>query len=281
MIPSDDYLPDLVSPVMVCAFSGWNDAGEAASAAVEHLALSWDAEQYAVIDSEDYFDFQVNRPQVSLIGGVSRRVSWPAIQVSIAKMPVSGRHVVLLVGPEPNLRWRTFCDEVLDLVRDLGIEKIVLLGGMSTDTHYDRRVPITGSAWDSASSARYGFADSRYEGPTGITGLLHDAAVGSGFPAISFWAGTPYYVSAPVWAPAAVALLRRVEEVLAEPVPIESLQQQAEASIDVVRGLVEADPSMREQIDALDDEPQIDDSTADELAAEFERYLRRQDGETG
>ncbi|WP_228389203.1 PAC2 family protein [Cumulibacter manganitolerans] len=277
MMPSEDSLPDLVAPVMVCAFSGWNDAGEAASSAVEHLALTWDARPYATLEGEEYYDFQVNRPQVSLVDGVSRRITWPGVDISIARMPSSGRDLVLVSGPEPNLRWLTFCEEILDVVRDLGVERLVLLGGLSTDSHFERRVPVSGSAWDARSAARYALAATRYEGPTGVTGLLHHLAVRSGFEAVSFWAGTPYYVSAPVWSPATVALLRRVEQVIGEDIPLGTLDQQAAASIDAVRALVDADPSMREHIDALADEPEIDSTTADELAAEFERYLRRHD----
>ncbi|WP_134323328.1 PAC2 family protein [Cumulibacter soli] len=278
MMASDDYLPDLVDPTMICAFSGWNDAGEAATTTVEHLALTWDARAYTSIDPEDYYDFQVNRPHVALVNGVSRHIVWGTVRVSIARMPVSGRDVVLLSGPEPNLRWKTFCEEFLEIARDLGVERIVLLGGMSTDTHYERPVPVTGSAWDPRSAAQYRLAQSSYEGPTGITGVLHDAAVRVGIPTVSFWAGTPYYVTAPTWTPATVALLRRLEDVLEEPISVESLEQQAAAAISVVRTLVDQDPSIREQLDALAvEEDHVDEDAAEQLAADFERYLRRRD----
>lgn len=279
---SDDYLPDLVDPTMICAFSGWNDAGEAATSAVEHLALAWDADSYASFDPEEYYDFQVNRPQIALVSGVSRQIVWSTVHVSIARMPVSGRDVVLVVGPEPNLRWKSFCEEFLDVARDLGVERLLLLGGMSTDTHFERPVPVTGTAWDPASAAKYGLQQSSYEGPTGITGVLHDAAVRAGIPAVSFWAGTPYYVSAPIWTPATVALLRRLEEVLEEPISVDTLERQAAAAIAIVRGLVESDPAIREQLDSIAfEEDHVGEDAGEQLAQDFERYLRRRDKDPG
>lgn len=280
MNPShDDFLPDLVDPVMICAFSGWNDAGEAATQALEHLALLWDATEYGVIDGEDYYDFQVTRPEVSLLGGVSCELTWPATQVSLARVR-SGRDVVLLSGPEPNLRWRSFAEELLEIARDLGVEKIVLLGGLGVDSHFERPVPVTGSAWDRSSAEQLGFEVSSYKGATGITGVLHHMAVSSGIPAVSLWAGVPYYISAPTWAAATIALLRRVEEVIGEPIALEQLPDEAQNEITAVRRLVEADPSMREQIDALaDDEPEVAEDAGEQLAQDFERYLRRRDGE--
>ena len=278
MMASDDYLPDLIDPTMICAFSGWNDAGEAATSTVEHLALTWDARAYASIDPEEYYDFQVNRPHVALVNGVSRQIVWGTVHVSIARMPVSGRDVVLVSGPEPNLRWKSFCEEFLDIARDLGVERMVLLGGMSTDTHFERPVPVTGTAWDPASAARYRVEQSSYEGPTGITGLLHDAAVRAGIPTVSFWAGTPYYVSAPTWTPATVALLRRLEEALEEPISVDALERQAAAAIAIVHGLVESDPAIREQLDSIIfEEDRVDEDAGEQLAQDFERYLRRRD----
>lgn len=282
MIPShDDFLPDLIEPVMICAFSGWNDAGEAATSAVEHLALLWDSTDYGVIEGDDYYDYQVNRPMVSLRSGVSRELAWPEIQVNLARQPVSGRDVVLVSGPEPNMRWKTFCEEILDVARDLSVDRIVLLGGMGADTHYARPVPVTGSAWDRASSERYGLELSGYRGPTGITGVLHHCAVSAGIPAVSLWASSPYYVSAPSWAPATIALLRRLEEVIGEPIPLDNLEDEAQNAIATVQRLVDSDPSMREQIEALAEEPkeQVSDDAGEQLAEDFERYLRRQDGD--
>lgn len=282
MIPShDDFFPDLIEPTMICAFSGWNDAGEAATSAVEHLALHWDSTEYGVIDGEDYYDYQVNRPTVSLRSGVSRELDWPMVQINLARQPVSGRDVVLVTGPEPNMRWKTFCEEILDVARDLSIERIVLLGGMGADTHYARPVPITGSAWDRASTEHLGLESSRYRGPTGITGVLHHFAVAAGIPAVSLWASSPYYVSAPSWAPATVALLRRLDDVLGEPIPLEQLEDAAQSAIATVQRLVESDPSMREQIEALAEEPKdhVSDDAGEQLAQDFERYLRRQDGD--
>ncbi|WP_226435982.1 PAC2 family protein [Rhodococcus yananensis] len=276
-------MPALRNPVLVAAFEGWNDAGDAASGAVEHLELIWDAEPFAELDSEEYYDYQVNRPQVRLIDGVTRRIDWPGTRLSVCSPPGSDRDVVLLHGIEPNMRWRSFCDALLELIDEIGVHSVVLLGALLADTPHTRPVPVTGTAHTAEAATRYNLEKSRYEGPTGITGILQDACVRAGVPAISFWAAVPHYVSSPPNPKATVALLRRVEDVLDVEVPLGELPALAEEWEETVTSMTEDDEDMAEYVHSLEErgdaETDISDVIAkidgDALAAEFERYLRR------
>ncbi len=273
-----ETLPDLTEPVLIGAFEGWNDAGDAASSAVEHLELIWDARPLAALDPDDYYDFQVNRPIVSLVDGVSRRIEWPTTRLSVCRPPNSKRDIVLLRGIEPNMRWRSFCDELLDLCRELGVESAVVLGALLADTPHTRPVPVTGSSYDAASAERYGLEASRYEGPTGITGVFQDACVQMGLPAISFWAAVPHYVSQPPSPKATLALLHRVEEVLDVPVPLGALPEQAEEWQTLVDEMAGEDDEVTEYVRALEERDpagQLTQTSGEVIAREFERYLRR------
>jgi len=219
--------PKLRDAILVAAFEGWNDAGDAATDAVEHLELLWGARPLTELEPDEYYDFQVNRPTVSHVDGVSRRVSWPTTRVSLCKPPGAEFDLVLVRGIEPNMRWRAFCEELLDVVRALDVRLVVSLGALLSDTPHTRATQVTGTSYDQESAARFGLEKSRYEGPTGIVGVLQDACVGAGIPAISFWAGVPHYVSQPPNPKATIALLHSVEEVLDMPVPLAELPQQA------------------------------------------------------
>ncbi|MBW8766282.1 MAG: PAC2 family protein [Geodermatophilales bacterium] len=243
-------LPKLTDPVVVVAFEGWNDAGDAATGAVEHLELIWDATPLAALDPEDYYDFQVNRPTVSLIGGVSRRVEWPTTRISVARPPNSDRDVVLVRGIEPNMRWRGFCEELIEILHELDVSTVVALGALLADTPHTRPTPVTGSAYDEASARAYGLETSRYEGPTGILGVFQDACVQAGLPAISFWAAVPHYVSQPPSPRATVALHEMAKE--------------DDEVVEYVR-------SLEERATEVD----LSEANGDQIAREFERYLRR------
>jgi hypothetical protein len=276
-----DDLPELDDPVVVVAFEGWNDAGDAATGAVEHLELIWDADPLAALDPEDYYDFQVNRPTVSLIDGVSRRVEWPTTRISVTKPPGSDRHVVLIRGIEPNMRWRGFCEELIGLCQELGATTVVALGALLADTPHTRPTPVSGSAYDAESAAQWGLETSRYEGPTGILGVFQDACVQAGLPAVSFWAAVPHYVSQPPSPRATVALLQRVEEVLELPVPLGTLVQQAEDWVKRVDDLAKEDDEVVEYVRSLEEQATASDlsqADGDQIAREFERYLRRRGG---
>src|SRR3954454_15727697 len=196
MMEFEDW-PDLTDPVLVAAFEGWNDAGDAATGAVEHLELTWQARSLAEIDPDDYYDFQVNRPTVSQVDGVSRRISWPTTRLSVCRPAGAEFDLVLVRGIEPNMRWRTFCDELIEAMRELGVRTVVTLCALLSDSPHTRPTPVTGTSYDADSAARFGLEKSRYEGPTGIVGVLQEACVLACIPAISFWAAVPHYVAQP------------------------------------------------------------------------------------
>lgn len=276
-------LPQLRRPILLAAFEGWNDAGDAASSAVEHLALEWDARPLADIDSDEYYDFQVNRPTVNQIDGVTRRIDWPTTSISYCSPRGADRDIVLVRGIEPNMRWRAFCAEIVDLAQELGVETTVMLGALLADTPHTRPVSVTGAAYSSESAARYNLAESRYEGPTGITGVLQDLFVQAGLPAVSFWAAVPHYVSTPPNPKATVALLTRVEEVLDIEVPLGTLPEQAEEWERAVTEMTEDDEEIADYVRGLEERGDAEVDTdevmakidGDALAAEFERYLKR------
>ncbi|HEY9388906.1 MAG TPA: PAC2 family protein [Mycobacteriales bacterium] len=273
-----DVLPELTDPVLIGAFEGWNDAGDAATTAVEHLELIWDARPLAALDPDEYYDFQVNRPSVSLVDGVTRRVEWPTTRFSVCRPPESNRDVVLMRGLEPNMRWRTFCEEILEICREMGVQTVVTLGALLADTPHTRPVPVTGSSYDAGSAARFDLETSRYEGPTGITGVLQDACVRAGIPAISFWAAVPHYVSQPPSPKATLALLHRVEEVLDVAVPLGALPEQADEWQSVVDAMAREDAEVTEYVRSLEqreNEADLAQTSGETIAREFERYLRR------
>ena len=275
--------PELTDPVLIAAFEGWNDAGDAATGAVEHLELVWDAQPITELDPEDYYDFQVNRPTVSLVDGVTRRVTWPTTRFSVCRPPGAQFDLVLIRGIEPNMRWRSFCRELLGVIHELDIRVVVTLGALLSDTPHTRPLQVTGVAYDAESATRFGLDKSRYEGPTGIVGVLQDACVASGIPAISFWAGVPHYVSQPPNPKATLALLHSVEEVLDLAVPLAELPQQADEWGKLVDEMAAEDDEVTEYIRNLEerddeiDRSEFGQASGDAIAREFERYLRRRD----
>jgi len=275
--------PPLVEPVMVAAFEGWNDAGDAASTAIEHLQLTWDATPLVDIDPDDYYDFQVTRPTVRMVDGITRRVEWPTTRLSVCRPPGADRDVVLMHGIEPNMRWRKFCGELLYHVDRLGVTTVVTLGALLADTPHTRPVPVSGAAYSPDSAKTFGLEETRYEGPTGIAGVFQDACVQAGIPAVTFWAAVPHYVSQPPNPKATVALLRRVEDVLDIEVPLADLPTQAEEWEQAVSEMTAEDEEIAEYVQSLEErgDAEVDMNEAlgkidgDALAAEFERYLRR------
>jgi len=275
--------PKLRDAILVAAFEGWNDAGDAATDAVEHLELLWGARPLTELEPDEYYDFQVNRPTVSHVDGVSRRVSWPTTRVSLCKPPGAEFDLVLVRGIEPNMRWRAFCEELLDVVRALDVRLVVSLGALLSDTPHTRATQVTGTSYDQESAARFGLEKSRYEGPTGIVGVLQDACVGAGSPAISSWTGVAPYVAEPPNPKATVARLHSVEEVLDMPVPLAELPQQAAEWQKLVDEMAAEDEEVTEYIRNLeerDDEADLGEmreASGDTIAREFERYLRRRE----
>jgi proteasome assembly chaperone (PAC2) family protein len=279
---AENALPRLVDPVLIAAFEGWNDAGEAASTALEHLELMWDAEPLLSIDPEEYYDFQVTRPHVRQADGVTRKIEWQTTRLSVAVLPGTDRHVVLVNGIEPNLRWRTFCRELLGYIEALGVTKVITLGALLTDTPHTRPTPVTGTSYDKASASELDVEPTTYQGPTGIVGVFQNACVEAGIPAVSFWASVPHYVSQAPVPKAAVALLHRIEEVLDVEVPLGGLPERAEEWERTVSEMAEADDEVRDYVRQLEEQAEADDADAplqeadgDAIAADFERYLRR------
>jgi proteasome assembly chaperone (PAC2) family protein len=280
--------PTLREPVLVAAFHGWNDGGSAATLAASFLRSSLDATRFAVIDPEEYVDFQQIRPRVSLRDGMTREVSWPETEFFQAPLPGKDRDVVICIGAEPNLRWKTFTSEIASLARGVGIELAITLGGLLADTPHTRPVPVTGAAHDPELAKRLGLRRSRYEGPTGIVGVLHDVLSKDGLASASLWAAVPHYIAANANPPAALALVRHLEEMLDVTLDPSELEVASTAFVRQVQQVLESDEETaayvrelesREWDDEEDEDLEI--PTGDELAEELQRFLRERRGEQG
>ncbi|TDC52562.1 PAC2 family protein [Jiangella ureilytica] len=275
-----DGAPQLRNPVLIAAFEGWNDAGEAATAGVEHLERVWNGESVAALDPDEYYDFQVNRPMVSVDEDGLRSIQWPTTRLSVVRLEDHDRDIVLLRGIEPNMRWRAFCAELLSVATDLGCEQVVTLGALLADVPHTRPVPVTVSASDPDQAERLGLEPSRYEGPTGIVGVFQDAATKAGLDAVSLWAAVPHYVAQSPCPKATLVLLQRVEDHLGLPVPMGDLAEQAEAWQHGVDELAEEDSDVAEYVRRLEearDTVDLPEASGEHIAREFERYLRRRD----
>lgn len=276
-----DGLPVLRSPVVIAAFEGWNDAADSASHTVEHLSEVWHAKTIGALDPDAYYDFQVTRPSITMAGEAKRRVEWPTTRFAACSPEGSERDVVLLRGIEPNMRWRGFCDDILEICHSLEVEQIVLLGALLADVPYTRPLPVTGNATDTTIGERLDLPQTRYEGPTGIVGVLHEACERAELDVISFWVHVPHYVSQPPCPKATLALLHRVEEVLDLPVPIGNLPEEAAAWEQTVNELAQQDAEIAEYVRTLEQregDSGIEPLSGDEIAREFEKYLRRRGG---
>jgi hypothetical protein len=279
-----DGLPVLRSPVAIAAFEGWNDAADASTAAVEHLEQVWEARPIAALDPEEFYDFQVNRPTVMLAEAETRRIEWPTTRFAVASPSGTDRDVVLIRGIEPSMRWRTFADEVLEICHSLEVTKIVLLGALLADVPYTRPLPISGSATDRGAAVRLNLTPTRYEGPTGIVGVLHDASARAELEAVSFWVHVPHYANNPPCPKATLALLHRVEDLLDLPVPTADLAEEAAEWEQRVRTAAEQDAELGEYVRELEErvgDAGIQPLSGDEIAQEFEKYLRRRGGSAG
>jgi proteasome assembly chaperone (PAC2) family protein len=278
--------PELEKPVLLAAFRGWNDGAQAASLAAGYLAKTWDAEQFAEIDPEDFFDFQATRPHVSLEDGLTRRIEWPETGFYHARPEGLDRDVVLLLGIEPNLRWRTFTELVVGLATELEVELMITLGALLADVPHTRPAPVTGSATDSELVERLGLSASRYEGPTGIVGVLHDACREAGIPSASLWAAVPHYVSLTPSPRAAVALCERLGSLIGVDVDVEELEEAAQSYEEQVSEAVASDEETASYVEELERrtdsiEESSDLPSGEALAAELTRFLRERDEEDG
>jgi proteasome assembly chaperone (PAC2) family protein len=279
-----DEQPSLERPVLVVAFRGWNDGGQGASLAAEHLVSTWHAERFADIDPEGFYDFQATRPRVSLVDGLTRRIDWPD-NVFLHASPKNGHDAVLLIGNEPNVRWRTFTEIVIELARELGVELVVSLGALLADVPHTRPAPVTGAASDPELVERMGLQPSRYEGPTGIIGVLHEACREAGIPSISFWAAVPHYVSLAPSPRAALALCDRLATLLEIPIDVAELEAMVDGYTTHVSEAVSSDEDAVAYVEELEQRADVieesDLPSGDTLAAELTRFLReREQGDT-
>jgi proteasome assembly chaperone (PAC2) family protein len=274
-------LPHLRSPVMVCAFRGWNDAAASASTALTSIATALDADLVARVDPEEYFDFQSTRPTITLDEGQTRRIEWPENDIYAARVPSADRDVVLLDGTEPNLRWRTFSETIATAADALGVEMVVTLGALIAEVSHTLPVPITGLASSAELVEELDLERSSYEGPTGIVGVVHDLCRQGGIDSASLWAAVPHYVAAVPNPKAALALLRRLEGLTGIAVEAAELEEETADYEEQIGRAVAANPEIEdlvsrieaEQSELLDEEGEL--PSADTLAQDFQRFLRQ------
>src|ERR1700756_1051457 len=279
---SVSFMPRLRRPVLIAAFRGWNDGGQGATLGAAYLAKQWSAARFAEIEPESFFDFQAVRPHVTLVDGETRQVEWPDNGFFHASIPGTERDAVLLLGVEPNLRWKTFSGLVLELARDLGVEMLVTFGSLLADVPHTRPAPVTAAATDSALVAELGLEASRYEGPTGIVGIVHDQCREAGIAAVRLRGAVAHYVSLAPSRRAALALVRRFGELMSVDVDLHELETAAEEYAEQVSEAVSTDAEtaayveeLEQRVDALASEGDI--PSGESLAAELSRFLRERE----
>jgi proteasome assembly chaperone (PAC2) family protein len=276
------YTPELRRPVLVAAFRGWNDGGQGASLAAGYLAKVWGAARFAEIEAEDFYDFQATRPMVSLEDGETRKLEWPDNGFFHAAVPGTNRDAVILIGTEPNLRWKTFAGLVLGLAEDLHVERVVTFGSLLADVPHTRPSPVTAAATDPELVEELGLEPSRYEGPTGIVGVLLDAARRASIPSLSLWAAVPHYVSLAPSPRAALSLVNRFAELMSMTVDTDDLETAADEYSEQVSEAVSTDADtaayveeLERRVDMLSAEEEL--PSGDSLAAELTRFLKERD----
>lgn len=275
-----DSIDDPRSAVMIAAFAGWNDAGEAATAAVDHLATAWDAELIYELDPEEFHDFQVNRPFIATTPLGNRELTWPTTAIWRAVSPTTQRTVLLVRGIEPSFRWKQFCREILEVAHDNNVRTVISVGALLADVPHTRPVPVTTTSDDAEIRERLVAERSRYEGPTGIVAVLQHMAAEANINALSLWAAVPHYVSSPPAPKATLALLGRLEELLGEAISLAELPEDALAWENGVNELARDDPEIAAYVKQLEDAKDavdLPEATGDAIAREFERYLRRRE----
>lgn len=278
-------IPALRNPIMVMAFSGWNDAGEAATSAIEHLLAAWQDQENDVvpeliadIDSEEFYDFQVNRPQIFIDDSLIRKISWPTTEIFGLVIPTFERDLVVVKGAEPSMRWKSFTRELLDLADDLEVTLILTLGSLLADVPHTRPIGVSGSGAHPDIAARLGVEVSRYEGPTGILGIIADGCMRRGIDAVSLWAAIPHYASSAPSPKATLSLVNALEDFLDINVPLADLPEAAEEWEKDVNEMAKDDTDVADYVKALEDSKdaaELPEVSGESIAKEFERYLRR------
>jgi proteasome assembly chaperone (PAC2) family protein len=278
-----DHRPDgLRAPALVCAFTGWNDAGDAASSALSFVGASLGATRFAQIDPEEFYDFQTVRPKVKTGEDGGREIVWPSVEIFVAHVPRAPRDLVLLGGPEPSLHWRAFTALILDLAEALSVQLVCSLGALLADVPHTLPVPVSGGTSDPAVSERLGLHGTGYEGPTGIVGVLSSTCAERGIPSASLWASVPHYVAAAPNPKAALALVRKLESLVGVSVDASELEAAAADYERQVGLAVQSDPDVQAFVERLE-QMAADEGTAempqdisgDKIAREFQRFLRQ------
>jgi proteasome assembly chaperone (PAC2) family protein len=279
-------IPVLRSPVMVIAFSGWNDAGEAASGAASHLLGCWTdpafdvvPELIAEVDPEEFYDFQVNRPTVYVDDSSIRNLTWPGTQVFALATPTLSHDFIVVRGVEPSMKWKTFASDLLDLADDCEVDLVITLGSMLADTPHTRPITVSGSGAHPDIATRLGVEISKYEGPTGILGVIQDSCIRRGIDAISLWAAIPHYASNSPSPKASLALVNALEDFLEVSIPQGDLPDEAIEWETEVTELAKEDSDVSEYVKALEeskDAVDLPEATGESIARELERFLRRQ-----
>lgn len=276
--------PELERPVLIAGFTGWNDAAEAASLAVRTMGEQWEVRRFGAFDGEEFFDYQTTRPQIKLVEGVTRTIEWPENELSATEARVGaldGSGAILLSGPEPNFRWRTFSQAVVDLAHELDVRLVITLGALLADVPHSRPVSVAANAQDPSLVENLGLTASRYEGPTGITGVLHRYCASKNLPSVSFWASVPHYLSSVPSAPAALALLQSLSNLLGTSFDTthlnstsEDYQRQVSVAVAQDSDLASYVRMLEERYDAQTESGERNLPSGDELARELERFLR-------
>ncbi len=284
-----EWRPELERPVLIAGFTGWNDAAEAASLAVSTIGEVSEAKRFGSFDGEEFFDYQATRPQIKLVEGVTRTIEWPENEVAATAGSIEalgGRGAVLLSGPEPNFRWRGFSQAVVDLARELDVSLVITMGALLADVPHSRPVSVSANAQDPALVENLGLSASRYEGPTGITGLLHRYCAEKGLPSVSFWASVPHYLPSVPSAPAAVALLQTLSNLIGGGFDTTQLERTSEDYQQQVSAAVAQDSDLTSYVRTLEEryDSQAESGirhlpSGDELASELERFLREKGDE--
>jgi proteasome assembly chaperone (PAC2) family protein len=279
-------IPVLRSPVMVIAFSGWNDAGEAASGAASHLLGCWTDPEFDVVpeliaevDPEEFYDFQVNRPTVYVDDSSIRNLTWPGTQVFALATPTLSHDFIVVRGVEPSMKWKTFSSDLLDLADDCEVDLVITLGSMLADTPHTRPITVSGSGAHPDIATRLGVEISKYEGPTGILGVIQDSCIRRGIDAISLWAAIPHYASNSPSPKASLALVNALEDFLEVSIPQGDLPDEAVEWEAEVTELAKEDSDVSEYVKALEeskDAVDLPEATGESIARELERFLRRQ-----
>lgn len=281
-------IPALRSPVMVIAFSGWNDAAEAATGAISHLLASWSdpdfevaSELIADVDPEDFYDFQVNRPMIYVDESSVRNLTWPGTQIFGLRTPSLEHDFVVVRGVEPSMKWKSFTADLLDLADDLEIDLVITMGSMLADTPHTRPITVSGSGAHPDIAQRLGVEISKYEGPTGILGVIQDACVRRGIDAVSLWAAVPHYASSSPSPKATLALIHALEDFLEISIPQGTLPEESTSWEKEVSEMAKEDSDVAEYVKALEeskDASELPDVSGESIARELERFLRRQSG---